>query len=58
MPKPPCLAIEIAILASVTVSMAEEISGTLIEMFLETWVWVLTPDGITSDGPGSSRTSS
>jgi hypothetical protein len=49
---------EIAILASVTVSMAEEISGTLIEMFLETWVWVLTPDGITSDCPGSSRTSS
>jgi hypothetical protein len=36
MPKPPCLAMEIAILASVTVSIAEEISGTLIEMLRET----------------------
>jgi hypothetical protein len=38
--------------------MAEEISGMLIEMFRETWVWVLTPDGKTSDWPGSSSTSS
>jgi hypothetical protein len=48
----------IAILASVTVSMAEEISGTWMEMFLDTWVWVLTPEGTTSDCPGSSKTSS
>jgi hypothetical protein len=49
---------EIAILASVTVSIAEEISGTAIEIFLETWVAVFTPDGMTSDCPGNKSTSS
>jgi hypothetical protein len=29
--------------------MAEEIRGMFTEMFLDTWVLVLTPDGTTSD---------
>jgi hypothetical protein len=36
MPRPPWRAMAIAILASVTVSIAEEISGMWIEMFLVT----------------------
>jgi hypothetical protein len=43
---------------SVTVSIGDEISGMLILMFLDTRVDVPTPDGITSDFPGISNTSS
>ena len=57
-PRPPCRAIAIAIRASVTVSMGEEISGSRTVMRLETRVEVSTSLGTTSLSTGTSRTSS
>ena len=53
---PPCRAIAIAIRASVTVSMAAEMSGTLIEISRVSRVVVSTSLGMTSVSPGSSST--
>ena len=55
---PPALAIAMAICDSVTVSMADETSGTSIEMLRVNCVVVLTSDGTTSDASGSRSTSS
>ena len=55
---PPCRAIAIAIRASVTVSMAAEMSGTLIEISRVSRVVVSTSLGMTSVSPGCSSTSS
>ena len=44
--------------ASVTVSIALETKGILIEIFLVTWAEVSTSLGTTSEIPGKSRTSS
>nr|KEP23645.1 hypothetical protein DA06_06290 [Georgenia sp. SUBG003] len=58
MPMPPSRAIAIAIRASVTVSMAAEISGILIEISRVSRAVVSTSEGITSVAPGSRSTSS
>src|SRR6476619_761816 len=58
MPRPPWRAIATAIRASVTVSIGEEISGTLTEIRLDTRVAVTAWDGVTSLSAGWSRTSS
>ena len=57
-PIPPALAIAIAIVDSVTVSMADETSGTAKVMFRVRRVEVSTSEGTTSDASGKSRTSS
>lgn len=57
-PIPPWRAIAIAIRASVTVSIAADSSGTLSWMLRVSQVPVATALGRTSDGPGSSSTSS
>ena len=57
-PIPPALAMAIAISDSVTVSIAEETSGTAIEILRVNWVTVLTSDGTTSEASGRSNTSS
>ena len=58
MPIPPAFAIAIAMVDSVTVSIAEETTGTLREIFRVRRVFVTTSLGTTSDASGSSRTSS
>ncbi len=58
MPIPPAFAMAIAINDSVTVSMADEITGTAIVIFRVSRVAVSTSDGTTSEASGSSRTSS
>jgi hypothetical protein len=55
---PPCRAIAIAILASVTVSIALDTSGIDSRTPLVSLVEVSTSLGITSDSAGSRRTSS
>jgi hypothetical protein len=57
-PMPPSRAMAMARLASVTVSMAAEIIGIFMGMFLESLVLRLTSRGITSEYDGTSRTSS
>jgi hypothetical protein len=57
-PAPPCRAMAIAIRASVTVSMAEDSSGTRRVMLRESRLEVSTSLGTTSDASGSSSTSS
>ncbi len=57
-PSPPSLAIPIAILLSVTVSMAALTIGTLSFTFLENLLSRLTSSGMTSAYPVLSRTSS
>ena len=57
-PIPPSCAIAIAILLSVTVSMAAEIIGILIEMFFENFVLIDTSLGRILEKFGTSRTSS
>ena len=57
-PIPPHCAIAIAILVSVTVSIADEISGILSFISLVTKVSVFTMSGVTDDFAGTSRTSS
>ena len=58
MPMPPALAMAMAITDSVTVSMADEMTGTAIVIFRVSRVAVSTSDGTTSEASGSSRTSS
>ena len=58
MPMPPWRASEIAIGASVTVSMAAESKGILMLIRLVSRVEVSASEGMTSVGPGSSSTSS
>ena len=58
MPRPPWRAIATAIRASVTVSIGEEISGTLTVIRLDTRDEVSTSDGMTSLSAGCSKTSS
>jgi hypothetical protein len=58
MPIPPALTMDIAILDSVTVSIAEETRGTAKVMLRVNRVEVLTSDGTTSDASGSKSTSS
>ena len=58
MPRPPWRAIAIAIRDSVTVSMAAEMSGTLIEISRVSRDVVSTSLGMTSVSPGRSSTSS
>jgi hypothetical protein len=58
MPTPPAFAIAIAIADSVTVSIADETSGTASEILRVNQVEVLTSDGTTSDASGRRRTSS
>ena len=48
MPMPPCCAMAMAMRDSVTVSMAEEISGVFSVMLRVSWVCVLTCAGTTS----------
>ena len=48
MPMPPCCAMAMAMRDSVTVSMAEEISGVFSVMSRVSWVCVLTCAGTTS----------
>ena len=55
---PPACAMAMASRLSVTVSMAAETSGMLRAISRVNLVAVLTWVGITSDGPGSSKTSS
>ena len=55
---PPACAMAIAIRASVTVSIAEEMIGMLSEIARVMRVRISTSDGSTSDGPGFSSTSS
>src|SRR5215208_6411118 len=55
---PPALAIAIAILDSVTVSIAELTNGTLSRIFLVSWLEVSAVAGTTSEAAGSSSTSS
>ena len=55
---PPSLAMAIAILDSVTVSIAAVISGMLRLMSLVSFVFVETLSGVTSDFAGISKTSS
>ena len=57
-PMPPAWAMAIAIRASVTVSMAEAMIGMLSEISRVTRVRISVSEGITSDNPGRSRTSS
>jgi hypothetical protein len=57
-PTPPALAMAIAIADSVTVSIADETSGTAREILRVNQVEVLTSDGTTSDASGRRRTSS
>ena len=57
-PIPPSRAMAIASLASVTVSIAAEIKGTLSVMLRENWVVNDTSLGRTSEYPGMSNTSS
>jgi hypothetical protein len=58
MPSPPWRAIATAIRASVTVSIGEEISGTLTVIRFETREAVATWDGMTSLSAGCNKTSS
>ena len=55
---PPCRAIAIASLASVTVSIAADTSGSCRLMLRDSRTEVSASLGITSVGPGSSSTSS
>src|SRR6478609_10918872 len=55
---PPALAIAIAILDSVTVSIAELTNGTLSRIFFVSWLEVSAVAGTTSEAAGSSSTSS
>jgi hypothetical protein len=55
---PPARAIAIAILDSVTVSIAELTSGTFSRIFLVSWLEVSAVAGTTSEAAGSSSTSS
>src|SRR3954447_22508577 len=57
-PRPPARAMAMAIRDSVTVSIGEDTSGTLIRTLRVTWVPVSTALGTTSDSAGSSSTSS
>ena len=57
-PSPPARAIAMAIRDSVTVSIGDDTSGTLIRTRRVTWVLVSTALGTTSDSAGSSSTSS
>ena len=57
-PRPPACAMAIAILASVTVSMAEAMIGILSEISRVIRVRISASDGSNSDNPGLSRTSS
>ena len=57
-PMPPAFAIAIAIVDSVTVSIAEETSGTANEILRVKRVDVSTSEGTTSDASGRSKTSS
>src|SRR4029079_2492459 len=57
-PTPPWRAIAIAIRASVTVSIADDTSGTRIRRLRVSWVEVSTWLGLTSDSAGRRRTSS
>ena len=57
-PIPPALAIAIAIVDSVTVSIADEITGTASEILRVNQVVVLTSLGTTSEASGSKSTSS
>ena len=57
-PMPPACAMAMAILASVTVSMAEAMIGILSEISRVRRVRISASDGSTSDNPGVSRTSS
>ncbi|CAB4785991.1 unannotated protein [freshwater metagenome] len=57
-PIPPALAIAIAIVDSVTVSIADEITGTAIEILRVNQVEVFTSLGTTSEASGSKSTSS
>ena len=57
-PRPPAWAIAIAIRASVTVSIAEEISGMFIRIARVTWVAVSAVAGSTRLAAGTRRTSS
>ena len=55
---PPARAIAMAILASVTVSIAELTSGTFSRIRLVSWLEVSAAPGTTSEAAGSSSTSS
>ena len=57
-PMPPSCAIAMAILLSVTVSMAAEIMGTFSEIFLENREVIETSLGSTSEKAGTNKTSS
>ena len=57
-PIPPSRAIAIAILDSVTVSIAEVMIGVLSTISLVRCVWISTISGVQSDSPGMSSTSS
>ena len=57
-PIPPSCAIAIAILLSVTVSMAADTTGTFKLRFLENFESNSTSDGSTSEYDGTSKTSS
>ena len=57
-PMPPAWAIAMAILPSVTVSIADDKIGMLRLMVFVSLVAVSTSPGITSEGPGRSKTSS
>ncbi len=57
-PTPPCRAMAIAMRASVTLSIAAEISGTFTFTLRETYEEVSMSCGAMSDSPGSSSTSS
>ena len=58
MPMPPSCAIEMASLASVTVSIAAESKGVLRVMLRVSGVWSLTSRGSTWERAGTSKTSS
>ena len=57
-PIPPALAMAIAIVDSVTVSIADETSGTSSQIERVSWVLVSTSEGTTSEASGRRRTSS
>ena len=57
-PMPPSCAIAIAILLSVTVSIAADIMGMLSGMFLENLDFILTSLGKIFENPGTNSTSS
>ena len=58
MPMPPCRAMAMAILASVTVSIAADSSGVFNVMAFVSRLLVSTSEGMTSVACGTSRTSS